>query len=134
MGDRCYMCVTCFDEDAHEFQKLGFLVDDYADASPAGVVNLYQEEANYAHYDDMLRLAEEVGLTFLSSHTEGGEYDAHEAAAFNGEHAEVSTTIELGIVIGCTEHGAVENDYARAMDYFRVRDAARRALGLPKEE
>lgn len=52
MGDRCFMSVTCRRSDQKRFEDLGFLVA-WGEDQTAPVIEMIDEEANYAHYDQM---------------------------------------------------------------------------------
>ena len=52
MGDRCYMSVTCRRQDQARFEALGFQIG-YGEDQNTSVIEMIDEEANYAHYDKL---------------------------------------------------------------------------------
>ena len=52
MGDRCYMSVTCRRQDKKRFEALGFHLE-FERTPESLVIEMVDEEANYAHANDM---------------------------------------------------------------------------------
>jgi hypothetical protein len=52
MGDRCYMSVTCRRQDQQRFEELGFRLE-LEQSTDAPIIEMVDEEANYAHDDEM---------------------------------------------------------------------------------
>lgn len=68
MGDRCYMSVTCRRQDRARFEELGFHLEFDEDTSTP-VIEMIDEEANYAHYDKM-----PLDVPYYGSFGAGSEY------------------------------------------------------------
>ena len=84
MGDRCYMQVTCRRQDIPEFEALGFHVEfEHSPDSP--IVELIDEEANYAHADQL-----PTDIPFTAWHGAGGNYGDGKIACDGNHYAEVS--------------------------------------------
>ena len=85
MGDRCYMQVTCRRQDQDRFKELGFHgEDDTPNSTP--LVELIDEEANYAHYDALPR-----DIPYHGFHGVGDNYGSHNLACDGKRYADVET-------------------------------------------
>ena len=86
MGDRCYMQVTCRRQDQAQFEELGFHLD-FEQSTNSPIVELIDEEANYAHADHL-----PAEVPFLASHGAGGNYGDGRIACDGEHYAEVGAT------------------------------------------
>jgi len=68
MGDRCWMRLECRKEHAPVFEKLGFAEQE---ETAHGVVEMVDEEANYAHDGKLPK-----SVPYLGWHSAGGDYGA----------------------------------------------------------
>ena len=90
MGDRCYMEVRCLAKDKALFEELGFVSQD-----PEGcvVIDMVDEEANYAHSSEM-----PTNVPWIAEADAGDEYSAC-ASCCDGENSiEVSRDGEFIMV------------------------------------
>lgn len=69
MGDRCYMTVTCRRADMGLFEELGFTLNDYGNEPTDPVVELNDQEANWAHSGELPR-----HVPFIGQHGSGDNY------------------------------------------------------------
>ena len=93
MGDRCYMHITCRREDQELFQQIGFHLE--FDQSPdASVIEMVDEEANYAHYDEM-----PTNIPYYGYNGAGGNYGQSSFACDGRHYAEVETGFDGGFVV-----------------------------------
>ncbi|MCX6896788.1 MAG: hypothetical protein NTZ16_15115 [Verrucomicrobia bacterium] len=86
MGDRCYMSVTCRREDQARFEELGFVLE-VEPTSESLVIEMVDEEANYAHADQM-----PTDIPYTAAHGGGSNYGAGNIACDGKEFAEVAAT------------------------------------------
>lgn len=129
MGDRAYVHITCRREDAEHFGQLGF-VEDGTEGDIA--VSMVGDEANYAHYSALTRLAK-AGIVFFGWHDAGCEYDGSMFASDGtGEYREVlSTPNESVALVRVTPDGSIaEGDLDRVRQYYAALAAARAELGI----
>lgn len=93
MGDRCYMHITCRREDRELFQLIGFHVQ--SDQTPdSAIIEMVDEEANYAHADEM-----PTNVPYYGHHGSGGNYGQHSLACDGRRSAEVETGFDGGFVV-----------------------------------
>lgn len=97
MGDRCYMQVTCRRQDQSTFEALGFHLD-FEEAPDCPIVELIDEEANYAHHGDL-----PTKVPFLASHGPGGNYGDGKIACDGRRYAEVEAGHDGGFVVWWTQ-------------------------------
>ena len=83
MGDRCYMQVTCRRQDIPVFDALGFHLD-FEQAPDCPIVELIDEEANYAHADAL-----PTDIPFTAWHCAGDNYGDGRIACDGERYAEV---------------------------------------------
>lgn len=131
MGDRCYMKLTCRRQDLPRFEPLGFVVDHEADPN-SPLVELMDEEANYAHHGDLPR-----DVPFLAEHGPGGNSGNGRVACDGQRYADVEAGHDGGFVIAWTRSTSKPNAASlRAVrDYLAVEQAVQRAflrLARPK--
>ena len=96
MGDRCYMQITCRRQDISEFEALGFHFE-FEQTADSPIVELIDEEANYAHADQL-----PTEVPFLASHGAGGNYGDGKIACDGNRYAEVGATSD-GFVVAWDE-------------------------------
>jgi hypothetical protein len=83
MGDRCYMSVTCRRLDREKFEHLGFdLLFESSPESP--VIEMVDEQANYAHANDL-----PTDIPYYGMNGAGSDYGAGEMACDGKAYAEV---------------------------------------------
>ena len=93
MGDRCYMSVTCRRQDRARFEELGF--DLECESSPESlVIEMADEEANYAHTDEM-----PTNIPYYGINGAGSNYAAGDSACDGKEYAEVETGQSSGFMV-----------------------------------
>ena len=97
MGDRCYMQVTCRRQDIPLFEALGFHLE-FEQSPDSPVVELIDEEANYAHADHL-----PTEVPFLASHGAGGNYGDGKIACDGNRYAEVEAGHDGGFVVWWTK-------------------------------
>ncbi len=116
MGDRCYMRVTCRRQDVPRFEPLGFVLDYEADANHP-IVELIDEEANYAHHG---RLPADV--PFLAEHGPGGNFGNGLVACDGHRQADIEAGHEGGFVIAwdVAEDAPVAGSLAAIREYRAV--------------
>ena len=132
MGDRAYVRLTCRQEDAGRFERIGF-VEDCTEGEFA--ISMVDEEANYAHYSELIELAKE-NVVFCGWHDAGGDYDgAMFASGGDGQyHEALSTSHESLPLVRVKPDGAiVEGDLDRVRDYYSALACARKALGMKED-
>ena len=93
MGDRCHMRITCRRQDQPLFEEIGFHLDfDQTPDSP--LIEMVDEEANYAHYDEM-----PTNLPYSGHNGAGGTYGECSFACDGRRYAEVETGFGSGFVV-----------------------------------
>lgn len=93
MSDRCYMQLTCRQQDRKRFEALGFHPEFTDTPTDGPVVELIDTGADYGHAN---RLPTDV--PFLANHDAGGNFGARPIACDGRRAAEVPTTSE-GFVV-----------------------------------
>lgn len=93
MGDRCYMSVTCRREDKARFEELGFVLEAES-SSESLVIELADQESNYAHADQM-----PANIPYYGIFGAGSCYGAGNIACDGKEYAEVETGHDGGFVV-----------------------------------
>lgn len=68
MGDRCYMKLICEKVHAPLFEDLGFVEEGDHDGR-GGLVEMVDEQANYAHYEEL-----PTNVPYFGFHGSGCEY------------------------------------------------------------
>lgn len=133
MGDRAYVRLTCRQEDAGRFEQIGF-VEDCTESEFA--ISMVDEEANYAHYSELIELAKE-NVVFCGWHDAGGDYDgAMFASCGDGQYHEVLSTSHalLPLVRVKPDASIAEGDLDDVREYYSARACAKKALGLKEDE
>jgi len=92
MGDRCYMSVTCRRQDLARFEKLGFQIEPVEDQNTP-VIEMVDEEANYAHTDEM-----PTDIPYTAEYGAGGNYGEGKIACDGKVLAEVAAWNEDFVV------------------------------------
>lgn len=92
MGDRCYMQITCRRQDQEHFEELGFHVEFDEDKNNP-VIEMIDEEANYAHYENM-----PTDIPYYGSNAAGSNYGPGSLVCDGKEFAEVGATSDGFIV------------------------------------
>ncbi|MEQ2009756.1 MAG: hypothetical protein ABMA26_23470 [Limisphaerales bacterium] len=115
MGDRCYMQVTCRRQDIPEFEALGFHVE-FEQSPDSPIVELIDEEANYAHADQL-----PTDIPFTAWHGAGGNYGDGKIACDGNHYAEVSANRD-GFVVSWDEatNQPAQESLASIRDYLAV--------------
>lgn len=120
MGDRCYMQVTCRRQDIPLFEALGFHLE-FEQSPDCAVVELIDEEANYAHADQL-----PAEVPFLASHGAGGNYGDGKIACDGNHYAEVGCTSDGFVVIWDRQTDApTPESLERIRHYFAVHQTVR---------
>lgn len=83
MGDRCYMTVHCRRQDRQRFEDLGFQVV-WGDDTNSPVIDLIDEEANYAHAGKM-----PADVPYYGTWSAGSEYGPGTLVCDGREYIEV---------------------------------------------
>jgi hypothetical protein len=87
------MHITCRREDQQLFERIGFHLDfDQSPDSP--IIEMVDEEANYAHYDDM-----PTNRPYFGYNGAGGNYGQSSFACDGRRYAEVETGFDGGFVV-----------------------------------
>lgn len=119
MGDRCYMKVICRRQDRERFEKLDFCLE-YEESPTSPVIEMLDQEANYAHEDQM-----PTDIPYRGYHDAGGEYGAEAFACDGKEHASVEIGHWGGFVVDWNE--ADETPSSKSLHeirhYVRIRKA-----------
>ena len=124
MSDRCYQELRCKKEHAPIFEKMGFTVRDEAYAP--GVVELVDEEANYAHYNDMPN-----DIPYLGCHGAGGEYGPHAFACDGKGYVDAGMNSNGELVVRVSDRGQPNRaDLKRVREYTTCEKRAKKALGI----
>ena len=115
MGDRCYMQVTCRRQDIPEFEALGFHLE-FEQSPNSPIVELIDEEANYAHADQL-----PTDIPFTAWHGAGGNYGDGKIACDGNHYAEVSANHD-GFVVRWdqTTNQPTQESIAGIRDYLAV--------------
>ena len=115
MGDRCYMQVTCRRQDIPEFEALGFHLE-FEQSPNSPIVELIDEEANYAHADQL-----PTDIPFTAWHGAGGNYGDGKIACDGYHYAEVSANQD-GFVVGWDQasNQPTQESIAGIRDYLAV--------------
>ena len=93
MGDRCHMRITCRRKDQQLFERIGFHLDfDQTPDSP--LIEMVDEEANYAHYDEM-----PTNIPYSGHNGAGGNYGECSFVCDGRRYAEVATGFDGGFVV-----------------------------------
>jgi len=130
MGDRCTVYVTCRKEDAASFVE-GGLVEDGTDPENEHLVQLCDEQANYADNGLLSALAAR-GVAYFGFHTAGANYGPCVFASDGKKYAE-ATSSEVGgePVARVGEHGGVNAaDVHKAARYFGTLARAKALLNV----
>ena len=124
MGDRCYISLSCKRSDfAKHFEPLGFVIDERADGG-GSVVEVYDEEANYGHYEELNDL-ENKGVVFFGEHGSGGCY-TEQVFACDGTSVNWCPSVDRDPVARISEEGRpCADSMQRAKDYLKSLKAAR---------
>jgi hypothetical protein len=121
MGDRCYMQVTCRRQDRARFEELGF-EPEFEDSKDSPLITLADEEANYAHYNDM-----PVDIPYYGSNGSGGDYGPGFIACDGSRFAEVTGTQDGFVVQWDYEtQQPTPKSVEEIRHYIEVRDAVGR--------
>lgn len=126
MSDRCYMQITCRQQDRHRFEALGFH-PEFTDTPPAGpTVELIDPGADYGHANRL-----PTDIPFLASHDATGNYGARRIACDGRRIAEVPATSEgFTIEWDATKRRPTATSLARLRRYFAVIQRARERLAM----
>jgi hypothetical protein len=110
------MQVTCRRQDIPVFDALGFHLD-FEQAPDCPIVELIDEEANYAHADQL-----PTDLPFTAWHGAGGNYGDGKIACDGNHYAEVSANQD-GFVVRWDEASSqpTQESLAGIRDYLAVR-------------
>jgi hypothetical protein len=120
MGDRCFMQVTCRRQDIAEFEALGFHLE-FEPSPDSPVVELIDEEANYAHADQL-----PTEVPFLASHGAGGNYGDGKIVCDGNQYAEVGATSDGFVVAWDRQANApTPESLERIRHYFAVHQTVR---------
>ena len=96
------MQVTCRRQDTKRFEDLGFTEQDAFGDPPKGdpspIVEMVDQEANYAHHEEM-----PTDIPYYGQSEPGGCYGAEEFACNGQESAFVMTGHECGYVVNWLE-------------------------------
>lgn len=125
MGDRCFMQITCRRQDQARFEALGFRYECKS-STDGSVVDLIDEEANYAHYDQLPQ-----DIPYHGYHGAGGEYGSHDLACDGQTYAEVESGRDGDYVVtwdDTTRQPSVKS-LERIRAYLIVLAAAGKQLG-----
>ena len=126
MGDRCYMRVLCKKEHAPIFEKIGFVLQD--EPTP-GVVEMTDEEANYAHDGKM-----PTSIPYYGWHGAGGDYGACAFACDGRKLVFTDTNNDSEPTIRVSQGGRpVKGDLAAFRGYEACEKMARKMLGRGKK-
>lgn len=93
MGDRCYMHLTCRREDRELFEDIGFFLE-YDQPPERPILEMVDEEANYAHCDEMPK-----NVAYYGYNGAGGNYGQSSFACDGRRYAEVETGYHGGFVV-----------------------------------
>lgn len=93
MGDRCYMQVTCRRQDQDTFEALGFVLE-YDEAPDSPIIELADEEANYAHCGKL-----PTNIPFTAWHGAGGDYGDRRIVCDGKRWGEVASSPDGGFVV-----------------------------------
>ena len=93
MGDRCYMSVTCRREDKARFEELGFVLE-IESSTTSLVIEMVDEQANYAHCDKM-----PANIPYYGINGAGSDYNAGNIACDGKKYAEVETGQSGGFIV-----------------------------------
>lgn len=129
MGDRCPFEITFLASDLEKVTKeIG--LPNYEETVRTGVLRWEQDEANYANYEECLRLAE-MGVVFVGSHGDGYEYPEGVFVSFEGQYLELKA-VNGSPVLQLDEATlvATPGDLAEVNDYRTLRNEALAVLGI----
>jgi hypothetical protein len=84
MGDRCYMSVTCRRQDKAQFEELGFRIE-FEQSPESLVIEMVDQEANYAHADQM-----PADIPYTGWNGAGSNYGDGKFACDGKKYAEVA--------------------------------------------
>jgi hypothetical protein len=93
MGDRCYMSVTCRRQDRDRFEELGFHLE-FESSPESPVIEMVDEEANYAHANDM-----PADIPYYGYNSAGGHYGDGQIVCDGKEYDEMETGRDGGFVV-----------------------------------
>ena len=92
MGDRCHMRITCRRQDQELFERIGFHLD-FDQTPDSAIIEMVDEEANYAHYDEM-----PTNIPYSGHNGAGGNYGESSFACDGRRYADVETGYGSGFV------------------------------------
>src|SRR5436190_3284594 len=118
MGDRCYMHITCRRRDQETFEAIGFHVD-FDQGPERAVIEMVDEEANYAHCDEMPK-----NVPYFGHNGHGDNYSDGIFACDGRRYAEVEAGYAGGFVVAWnTKTNQPDTRSLRAIRrYLSVRD------------
>jgi hypothetical protein len=103
------------------FEELGFSLD--ADQKPAPVVEMFQEEADYAHEGEL-----PTDIPFYGWHGSGGDYGSCGFACDGARLCYVEMLQNGGPAVEVSERGIGTESHRRALSYFAALTKAKRML------
>jgi hypothetical protein len=122
MGDRCYMHITCRRKDQELFEAIGFHIDlDHGPEKP--VIDMVDDEANYAHCDEMPK-----NVPYFGHNGHGDNYSDGIFACDGRCYTEVEAGYAGGFVVAWnTKTNQPDRKSLRAVRrYLSVRDKVRK--------
>ena len=97
MGDRCYMEVRTLEEHRKVFEDLGF---DEVTEEGDGLVRLVDQEANYAHNDQL-----PTNIPYIAYNAAGGDYGESGYVCDGKDFREISVNKEFIPIIEVEDDG-----------------------------
>lgn len=128
MSDRCSMFVRCLSRDKEVFAELGF---DVVDTSKNDlVVEMHDEQANYAHSDDL-----PMSILYTGGHGEGGAYGSMEFCCDGHNYYEAATHHDGGVVVRLNPNGKISrSSLNQARAYLRAFEQVNALLDAKEKE
>lgn len=124
MGDRCYFQMTAAKGDVEKINEVIFNGDsdcwEEVIDNEEGTVTLIDYEANYGHFNQLMKLAE-AGIVFEGFHHSGGEYDGCEFACYDGKYAAVNA-VEGGPIVLVGRSGVDKTGLKHVKEYYATYD------------
>lgn len=113
MGDRCYMHLICRRKDQELFEEIGFHLD-YEQTPDSPVIEMVDEEANYAHWSEM-----PTRVPYYGHNGNGDNYSDGVFACDGRRHAEIEAGYAGGFVVAWnTKHNRPDPKSLRSIRRF----------------
>ena len=133
MGDRCYVSLTCREQDVSKFEELGFEREKWPSEGKEVGVAIVGQEMNYAATSELEELAH-AGIPFYGAHGSGDEYGEMLFASAHGESLWISHCNYLPVVTVEPDLTISKEDMEYVALYYRLEAAAKALIAAAHVE